>query len=243
MLKKREGKFMKGRGTLINAVAILAGGGLGLAFSRLVSEPMQRALRNANGVTVMLIGAAGAAQVLAVSPSNSVLLALSLALGAFLGELLDLEGRLARLGDRLTEKLSGGSEAPGAGFISTSVTVCVGAMTVTGAIREGLDGDMSVYLTKSLLDLVTVAVMTASLGWTCMLCVIPCVIIQGGLTLVAGLVGPLLTEGVLSGISLAGSALVFCVGVDLIWEGKIKTAGMLPAIPVAALLGELFSRI
>ena len=119
------------------------------------------------------------------------------------------------------------------GFLTTSFTVCIGAMAVVGSIRDGVYGDYSVLTAKAVLDAVLVCVMTASLGKGCIFSAIPVVLFQGGVTLLSAFLEPVLTEQAVANLSLVGSMLIFCVGVNLIWEKKIRVANLLPPIIVA----------
>ena len=119
------------------------------------------------------------------------------------------------------------------GFLTTSFTVCIGAMAVVGSIRDGVYGDYSVLTAKAVLDAVLVCVMTASLGKGCIFSAIPVVLFQGGVTLLSAFLEPVLTEQAVANLSLVGSMLIFCVGVNLIWEKKIRVANLLPTIIVA----------
>jgi uncharacterized membrane protein YqgA involved in biofilm formation len=125
-------------------------------------------------------------------------------------------------------------------FVTASLTVCIGAMAIVGAIEDGIAGDPTILITKAILDLVIIAVMAASLGKGCIFSAIPVGIFQGSVTLLARLVEPLLTVAALDNLSLVGSVLIFCVGVNLIWKNTIRVANLLPALIAAiayALLG------
>ena len=97
-------------------------------------------------------------------------------------------------------------------------------------------GDISILCTKAILDFVINLVMTCSLGRGCAFSAIPVGVVQGLVTALAVLIRPLMTEPALAGLSLVGSILIFCVGVNLVWDTKLRVANMLPAIIVAPLL-------
>ena len=160
----------------------------------------------------------------------------SFAIGALLGELLDLEGKMERLGVYLRHKFRSDQDAAFVdGFLNASLTVCIGAMAVVGAIEDGIHGDHSILLAKSILDMLIVAVMAASLGKGCLFSALSVGIFQGAITLLARQLQPLMTEQALSNLSLTGSILIFCVGINLLWEKKLKVANMLPSILIAVL--------
>ena len=119
------------------------------------------------------------------------------------------------------------------GFVTASLTVCIGAMAIMGAIQDGLSGDWSTLGAKAILDLIIVMVMTCSLGIGCAFSAVPVFLWEGGLTLLAGLVRPLMTEQALACLSLVGSVLIFCVGLNLVWGKRIRVANLLPAVLLA----------
>jgi len=232
---------MIGLGTVVNAAAIVAGGLLGLACKRLISERLQDALIKATGVCVLFLGTAGAlAEMLAVSDgklsvSGSRMLILSCALGALVGEWIDIEGAFERLGVRLRAAAHAQGDARFLdGFLTASLTVCIGAMAIVGAIRDGLLRDPSLLIAKAILDFIIVLVMSASMGKGCLFSAVPVALLQGTVTALAGLLSPVMTDAAISGISLVGSVLIFCVGVNLVWGKRIRVANLLPAIVFAA---------
>ena len=164
----------------------------------------------------------------------------SFALGSLVGELVDLDRRFESLGEWLKRKT--GSEGDNRfvdGFVSASLTVCIGAMAIVGSIQDGIAGDWSTLALKGALDCLIVCVMTASLGRGCIFSALPVGVFQGSITLLARLVQPLMTTAALANLSLVGSILIFCVGVNLIWGKLFKPANMLPAVIVAVALAFL----
>lgn len=121
------------------------------------------------------------------------------------------------------------------GFVTASLTVCIGAMAVVGAIKDGLTGDYSILAAKAVLDFIIIVIMTASLGKGCIFSAIPVAVFQGAITLLAKLIEPIMTETALSYLSMTGSMLIFCVGVNLLWGKKIKVANLLPTIVFAVI--------
>lgn len=233
---------MAGLGTLINALAIIAGGIIGMVFGKKIPERMQETLLKVNGTAVLFIGIGGAMSKMltikdgVVNTQGSMMMIGSLAIGTVAGELLDLDGWMHRFGVCLQKKTGNGSDSHFIeGFVSASLTVCIGAMAIVGAIADGIDGNHSVLFAKAVLDLIIVMVMSASLGKGCLFSFIPVVILQGSVTLLAKLIAPLITTAALNNISYVGSVLIFCVGVNLVFDSKIRVANILPAILVAAL--------
>lgn len=233
---------MAGLGTLINALAIIAGGIIGMVFGKKIPERMQETLLKVNGTAVLFIGIGGVMSKMltikdgVVNTQGSMMMIGSLAIGTVVGELLDLDGWMHRFGVCLQKKTGNGSDSHFIeGFVSTSLTVCIGAMAIVGAIADGIDGNHSVLFAKAVLDLIIVMVMSASLGKGCLFSFVPVVILQGSVTLLAKLIAPLITTAALNHISYVGSVLIFCVGVNLVFDSKIRVANILPAILVAAL--------
>ena len=232
---------MFGLGTIINAAAIIIGGMLGGLFGKLLKERHQDSLSKACGICVLFIGIGGALEgMLSISGGNNIsgralLIVACLALGSLAGELLNIEDGFERFGQWLKVK-SGNSKDRRfvEGFVTASLTVCIGAMAIVGAIEDGLTGDYSILLTKAILDLIIIMVMTCSMGKGCVFSAIPVFLLQGSVTALAVLIKPLMTAAALNNLSLVGNILIFCVGVNLVWGKNIRVANLLPAILFAA---------
>ena len=238
---------MIGLGTIINVTAIIAGGVVGLIGGKWLSERCQETLIRSMGVCVMVVGLAGALeQMMRVEGSRltsggTMMLVISMALGGLVGEALDLDRRMEGFGRWLREKSGNGKDRQFLdAFITATMTVCIGAMAIVGAVEDGIHGNYTILSAKALMDFVIILVMASSMGKGCIFSAIPVGIFQGSVTLLARLVEPLLTAAALSNLSLVGSVLIFCVGINLIWKNTIRVANLLPAILVAvayALLG------
>lgn len=231
---------MIGLGTILNVGGILAGGLLGLTFGNRLNKSYQDTLMSANALCVLFLGIGGCMEEMlkitedGLSGSGTMMMIGCFALGALIGEWLDLDRHMEEFGIWLKEKTkSEGDTSFVDGFVTASLTVCIGAMAVVGSINDGLSGDYSILAAKSVLDLIIVMIMAASMGKGCIFSAIPVGIFQGAITLLARLVEPLMTEAALSNMSLTGSMLIFCVGVNLIWGKKIKVANLLPTIFLA----------
>lgn len=231
---------MYGLGTIINTGAIVAGGLAGILFGRFLKENVQDTLSKCCGVSTLMIGIAGALEKMltlekgAISSGGSMLLVLCLTVGGVIGELLNLEGAFECFGRWLKEK-TGNAKDKGFvnAFVTASLTVCIGAMAIVGSIQDGLTGDYSVLATKAVLDFIIIMVMSCSLGPGAAFSAIPVAILQGSVTALAGFVRPVMTEAALNNLSLVGSVLIFCVGINLLWGKKIRVANLLPAIVLA----------
>ena len=231
-------------GALINTGAIVAGGLCGMAFGRLLRERHQETLTMACGVSTLLIGVAGAMQHMLhdelLPGGGSMLIIACLALGGLIGELLNIESGFERFGEWLKQK-TGNARDNGFvnGFVTASLTVCIGAMAIVGSIQDGLSGDWSTLGAKSILDFIIIMVMTCSLGKGCMFSAIPVLIWEGGVTLLASVLRPLMTDLAMNCLSLVGSVLIFCVGINLVWGKKVRVANLLPAVALAVLAAFL----
>lgn len=237
---------MRGLGTIINIACILAGGLVGNVCGTRLKPRMQETLLNITGVAVLFLSIGGAMEgMLSIADGKlisggSVMMIVSLAIGAVLGELLDLEGKIESFGEWLKQKTNNaGDNSFVSSFVTASCTVCVGAMTIVGSIEDGISGDYSILLAKGILDAIIVCIMSASNGKGSIFSVIPVAIFQGSFTLIAVFAGPFMPERALANLSLVGSVLIFCVGLNLIREKKIRVANLLPAIMVAAVWGAI----
>ena len=227
---------MTGLGTIINVGGIVLGGLLGLLFGRFLTERFQTMLVRAIAVCVMIIGVEGAVEkMLSISGGGTLMLICSMVLGGLIGELLDIDRRVVRFGEWLKAKTGSARDAGFVeGFVTTSLTVSIGAMAIVGAINDAIFGDYSVLTAKAILDFLFVLVLTASLGKGCMFSAIPVALLQGLVTALARLIRPLLTDAALANLGLVGSVLIFCVGLNSIRKDTIKVANLLPAIVIAA---------
>ncbi len=237
---------MIGLGTIINVAAIVLGGIFGHLFGRFMSENIQETLSKACGICVLFVGMAGAFEkMFAVSGNGivsggTIMIIVSIAIGALIGELIGIENWFEKLGEWLKIKTGNAKDKSFVdGFVTASLTVCIGAMAIVGAIQDGLLGDYSILTTKGILDFIIIAVMTCSLGKGCAFSAIPVAIWQGGITILARFIKPIMTEAALANLSLVGSILIFCVGVNLVWGKKIRVANLLPSIIIAVVIAFL----
>ena len=227
---------MIGLGTIINSAAIVAGGVIGHFTGRLFRQEQQDALTMACGISVLFIAIAGAMQgMLHIDNGNllsgkSMLVVLCLAFGTIIGEMIGIENGFERFGEWLKMKTgnSGDKQFVNA-FVTASLTVCIGAMAIVGAIQDGISGDYSTLAVKAVLDFIIVAVMTSSLGKGAAFSAIPVLLFEGSI----------MTETAVAYLSLIGSVLIFCVGVNLVWGKMVRVANMLPAVVFAVLAAYL----
>ena len=237
---------MHGLGTIINTLAIVAGGAGGALFGKFLKEDVQDTLTKCCGVSTLFIAITGALeQMLSVEngkivSSGAMLVILSLTIGAVIGELVNLEGAFERFGEWLKQKTGNAKDRKFVeAFVTASLTVCIGAMAIVGSIQDGITGDYSILATKAVLDFIIIMVMSCSLGRGAVFSAIPVAVLQGGVTALAGLVRPLMTDAALANLSMVGNVLIFCVGINLVWGKKVRVANLLPAIVIAVIAAFL----
>lgn len=234
---------MPGTGTLINAGAVIVGSLLGLLMRKGIPQRFKDTIFQILGVVTLLIGVSG---VLAdmfhmtstghMEREDILLLIASLVIGGVLGELIGIERGFERLGEFARKKLSPrqGDDGFAAGFVGASVLFCVGAMSVVGALEDGLNGNPTTLIAKSILD-GTMSVIFASIyGPGVLLSVLVILVYQGGITMLAGVLQPIATPEALSQMSMVGSALISCIGLNMLNLTRIRVANWLPAtfIPI-----------
>ena len=237
---------MYGLGTVINTVAIVAGGMGGARLGKFVKENVQDTLTKVCGVSTLFIAITGALEQMltienGVIVSGGAMLVIGcLTIGAVIGELLNLEGAFERFGEWLKQKTGNAKDKRFVdAFVTASLTVCIGAMAIVGSIEDGITGDYSILATKAVLDFIIIMVMSCSMGRGAVFSAIPVAVLQGSITALAGLVRPVMTEAALANLSMVGNVLIFCVGINLVWGKKVRVANLLPAIVIAVIAAFL----
>lgn len=237
---------MPGLGTIINVCCIVAGGLVGLVGKRFISQQLQDALLKACGLSVIFLGLGGALEkmltvataadgTVVLSSGGTMMILVSLAAGSAIGEAIDLDARFEALGSWLREKTGSSEDATFVdGFVTASLTVCIGAMAIVGSIQDGISGDYTTLALKGAIDAVCICAMAASMGKGVIFSALPVGAWQGLVTAASTLLQPVMTQTALDNLGLVGSILIFCVGVNLIWPRTFKPANMLPTVFIAA---------
>ena len=191
---------MMGLGTIINSAAIVAGGAIGHFAGRFFRQEQQEAMNTACGISVIFIAIAGAMQGMLnidggkLVSGKSMLVVLCLAAGTMIGEMIGIEKGFETFGEWLKQKTGNSKDAGFVNaFVTASLTVCIGAMAIVGAIQDGITGDYSMLAVKSVLDCIIIAVMTSSLGKGCIFSAIPVLLFEGSITLLSRLIAPIMT--------------------------------------------------
>lgn len=238
---------MIGLGTLINATAVIVGGLIGLWLNKGLAQRFQDTITQAQGLAVVFIGISGTLSQMFIESrgtldtQGTMMMVISLVLGAVIGEWFNLELYIENFGNFLKSKISSKNDSRFVdGFVTASLTVCIGAMAVVGSLQDGMSGDYTMLATKAILDGVIIVIFAASNGVGAIFSVIPLVIFQGSITLLARLIEPWLNATAISNLSLVGSTLILCVGLNIMFNTKIKVANLLPALVFATLAGIIF---
>lgn len=232
---------MIGTGTIANMAAIIIGSTIGILLSNGLKQRFRDTIMYALGLAVMFIGITGALKGMftvtggELQTGNTMLMIASLAIGALMGEAINIEARLERMGEFCKKSLHVKGEKGETfveGFVSASLLVCVGAMSIVGSIQDGLTGDATMLYAKSVIDGVAVIIFASTLGAGVLFSAIPLGIYQGLLTISAKGIEPFLSDRLISNLSFIGSILIFAIGINMIFGKKIKTGNLLPAVLV-----------
>lgn len=222
------------KGTIVNCLAIAVGSGLGLLLKSKISPKYQETIMQGLGLSVLLIGLT-----MAIKTQNVLIVTISMIVGAVVGEIIDIDGKLNRAGERLSARFQSSGGAIGKAFVTTSLVYCIGAMAIIGALQDGLTGDASTLYAKAMLDGTGAVIFTATLGIGVILSIIPVLIYQGTITLLATWLSPLLTEAVICEVTAVGGLLIVGIGLSLLKISQIKIANLLPAVFVAGILAGI----
>jgi len=227
---------MTGTGTLINVGTVLLGTVIGVLVGHRLPEGIQQRVLMGLGMVTLVLGIDGA---LAWDDTNPIIVMGAVLLGGITGEVIGIERRLGQLGDYLQRRFSGaGHSRISEGFVTASLLFCVGPLTVVGSIQDGLTGDYEALATKALLDGFAAIALSATLGWGVALSAGTVLIVQGGLSLGAGVFEDVLTGEALSALTSAGGVLIIGISLKLLELRDVKVGNFLPALVFApALVG------
>jgi len=221
-------------GTLVNTGAVVVGSLLGVVIGKRLPDRIKTIVMQALGLSVILIGLQ-----MALSGTRPLLVIGSLLLGAITGELLDIEGRIAAMGEWLKRRFRSESPTFVQGFVTASVLYCTGAMVIVGAIRDGTVGDPSILYIKSLLDGVASIAFASSLGVGVAFSALSVFAIQGTITLLASKLAFLQGPGVIEAVTATGGLLILGIGINILEIKQIRVGNLVPAL-VYAILAALF---
>ncbi len=219
-------------GTIVNALAIIIGGAFGLLFKGGMKERYRVIITHSQGIAVVFVGLSGAITNMQKEGAHPILFVISLVLGACLGEWIDIEKQLERLGNFIQDKMKGSSSNISLGFVTTSLLFCVGTMAILGSIESGINGNHSILYAKSILDGILSIVLASSLGVGVLFSAASVFVYQGSITMCAIWLQPFITDNMLREVGIVGGILITIIGLNLLEITKIKVGNMLPAVIV-----------
>jgi uncharacterized membrane protein YqgA involved in biofilm formation len=226
-------------GVLVNVLTVLIGSTLGLLLKKQIPEKLTTAVMTAIGLCTVAIGVTGV-----IKGQNQLVMIISLVLGTIIGTLIDIDGKLTKIGDKLQKKKGENEKSTfSQGFVTASLLFCVGAMTIVGSMNAGISGDNQMLYTKSVLDLISSTMLGASLGIGVLFSSVFVLVFQGGLVALSMALGSFLNDFAVAELICAGSVMIIALGLNLIGVTKIKVANLLPGlvlVPVVCKIMELF---
>lgn len=213
-------------GTIVNALAIVVGGFAGVLLKGGLPEKMSTTIMQGVGLAVILLGLSSAME----GMPYIMEIIFFLVIGTVIGEWIDIEKRLEKIGDRLEVRFSRGGSTFSKGFVAASLLYCVGAMAIMGALESGLNGNHEILFAKSVLDGITSIVFASTLGVGVIFSAASVLIYQGSITLLAGGAAEIMTETVVLQMSATGGLLIVGLGLSMVLSSKIRVANMLPSV-------------
>lgn len=212
-------------GTIVNSIAIIVGGLLGIILKKGIKEDYKTTIMNGIGLSVITIGIGGG-----IGSENIILVIASIVLGAIIGEAIGIEKKLDNIGNKLQSRFGKGDSNFSKGFVTASLIYCVGAMAIVGSLEAGIQGSHETLFAKSILDGITSIIFASTLGIGVVFASIPVFIYQGAITLLANGVKDFLTPQVVNEVSAVGGILIMAIGINVLGINKIKVGNLLPAI-------------
>ncbi len=252
-------------GTLVNAAAIVLGGAIGLLLKKGLPKKMADTLMIGLGLCTLYIGISGC-----LEGENTLVLIVSMVIGTIIGEAIDLDDKINKLGNFLEKKFGGKksdatetAEAESAeggiadtpnveaaqaqrvslaeGFVTSSLLFCVGAMAIVGSLQSGLTGNHETLYAKSMLDFVAAIIFASTLGAGVMLSASLLFVYQGSITLLAQFIEPFLTEPVIAEMNCVGNVIIIGLAMNMLGISRFKVMNFVPAIFLPILLCRLLS--
>lgn len=230
---------MPGLGTIVNSLAIVVGAFIGLIIKRGLPEKWQETIMNGIGMSILIIGIQ-----MALKSNQIVAVIFSLTIGGIIGEIIDIEAWLNRVGEWIGQRVAGGRSESSAkiaiGFANASILYCSGAMAIVGSIQDGLTGDHNTLFAKAALDGVISVVLAANMGIGVMISSLSVGIYQGSITLLAGIIEAFITKAILAELTATGGVLIMAIGTNTLGLTKVRIGNMLPSLIIVAIIGKFF---
>lgn len=221
-------------GTIVNTIAVIIGASIGLLLKKGLPENLEDTMMKGLGLCTLFLGIRGS-----LGGNNSLILIISMVVGALIGEGIDLDEKLNRFGKWLENKFKskdGDKVSIAEGFVSASLLFCVGAMTVVGSLQSGLMGNHEMLFNKSMLDFVAAIIFASSMGIGVLFSAAFVLVYQGAITLAAQWVAPFLTDTIIAEMTCVGSVIIIGIGLNLLGITKLKVMNYVPAIFIPILL-------
>lgn len=215
-------------GTIVNSITVIVGCLVGLIVKGRLTEKISTTIMNGLALCTLYIGISGA-----LNGGDTLIMIISVAIGALIGEIIDIDKWLNKLGYYLESKFKNKKESNisiAEGFITSSLLFCVGAMAIVGSLESGLRGNHDTLFTKSILDGISSIIFTSSLGIGVIFSAVTVFVYQGSITLGAGLLSGVLSTSVITNMSAVGGLFIIGLGLNMLGVTKIKIANLLPAI-------------
>lgn len=228
-------------GVLVNTLTVIIGSSVGLLLKKQIPEKLTGAVMTAIGLCTVAIGITGI-----IKGENQLVMIISLVLGAIVGTLIDIDGKLSKLGDKLqkkNKKENSENSTFSQGFVTASLLFCVGAMTIVGSMNAGISGDNQMLYTKSVLDLISSSMLAASLGIGVMCAAGFVFVFQGALVALSMGLGSFLSDFAVAELICAGSVMITALGLNLLNITKIKVANLLPGLVFVPFVCMIFEMI
>lgn len=212
-------------GTIVNFSAIIVGSLIGLLVKGGVPEKISNTIMQGLALCVIYIGVSGA-----IKGSNVMLIIISSVIGGLIGELVDIDNLLKKLGDKIENTFKGRGIKISEGFVTASLLFCVGSMAIVGSLESGLQGNNKILFAKSILDGIASIIFSSTLGIGVMLSSVSVLLYQGIITIAASGLKALLIQSVITDMTAIGSLLIMGIGFNMLGMSKIKVANLLPAV-------------
>jgi uncharacterized membrane protein YqgA involved in biofilm formation len=222
-------------GTLVNAGAVIIGGTIGALLKKKMPERVKTIYFQAVGLFTLAIGISMVAEL-----QNILIVVSSLAIGALLGEWMNIEKSVEKMSDWLKRKFKVGDERFSEGLTTSFLLFCTGSMTVLGAIEEATTGQPDLLFTKSLMDGFSAILLASAFGVGVIASALPLLVFQGGLTLLALWASAFLTGEIITGLTSVGGVLLIGLSINILGIKKLRVMNMLPALVIVAILLWLF---
>lgn len=222
-------------GTIVNSLAIVAGGMVGLLFKNIISSKLSDSLLKASAMAVLAVGIK-----LCLQGENLSLLIVSVILGTLIGELIDIESKLDNFGGFIESKFKNKESNVAQGFVSCTLIYCVGSMAIVGSIQSGLTGNHEILFSKAMLDGIISITMAVSMGIGVVFSSLSVLIYQGTITVLAQFLQSILSDVVVREMTAIGGVLIMVISFNFLEIKRIKVGNMLPAIFIPIIYFMIF---